>query len=104
MTGAPLLPADACQTMAEVRRSVDALDRKLVQLVGERLTYMQAAARIKPEREAVRDEPRKQQVIANACAAADALGIDPQFIGRLWEALVEESIRHELAVWDRTRC
>jgi isochorismate pyruvate lyase len=40
-----LAPAD-CQTMADVRQGVDALDRALVQLLTERQGYMGAAARI----------------------------------------------------------
>ena len=45
-----------CQTMAHVRDGVDRLDRALVQLIAERARYMEAAARIKPTRETVRDE------------------------------------------------
>jgi isochorismate pyruvate lyase len=52
--------------MAEVRAGVDAVDRALVALLARRFGYMDAAARIKPERGHVRDEARKAQVIANA--------------------------------------
>jgi chorismate mutase len=51
--------------MAEVRHGVDRLDEEIVRLIGERFRYMDAAARIKPERGAVRDEGRKAQVLAN---------------------------------------
>ena len=57
-------------SMAQVRAGVDALDRQLVALLAERFAHMRAAARIKPDRSAVRDEARKAQVIANACAEA----------------------------------
>ena len=69
--------ATACETMAEVRESVDALDRELVALLARRFAYMDAAARIKPTRNAVRDETRKAQVIANAAAAAAIAGLPP---------------------------
>ena len=39
--------------------------------------FMRAAARIKPERGHVRDEPRKAQVIANAGAEAERLAGSP---------------------------
>ena len=42
--------------MAEVRHGVDRLDEDIVRLLGERFRYMDAAARIKPDRAAVRDE------------------------------------------------
>ncbi|MCU0891978.1 MAG: chorismate mutase [Sandarakinorhabdus sp.] len=97
------LPPEACQTMAEVRAGVDALDRELVALLARRFGYMNAAARIKPARAHVRDEARKAQVIANASAAAAAAGLPQGLAETLWEALVEASIAHEFTVWDTLR-
>ena len=54
--------------MIEVRVGVDAVDRELVALLKRRFGYMDAAARIKPERGHVRDDVRKAQVIANVRA------------------------------------
>ncbi len=87
--------------MLEVRAGVDAVDRELVALLAVRFGYMDAAARIKPARAAVRDEARKAQVIANARAAAEAAGLPGDAIAALWDALVEASIAYELAVFDR---
>ncbi len=90
-----------CSTMAEVRAGVDAVDRALVALLARRFGYMDAAARIKPERSHVRDEARKAQVIANARAEARAAGIPAEAVGDLWERLVEASIAYELEAFDR---
>jgi isochorismate pyruvate lyase len=95
-----LAPAD-CATMTEVRAGVDATDRELVALLARRFGYMDAAARIKPERGHVRDEARKAAVIANARAAAEARGLPAEEIADLWERLVEVSIGYELAAFDR---
>lgn len=89
--------------MAEVRAGVDSVDQALVTLLAERFGYMEAAARIKPERGLVRDDARKAQVIANAKAAAAARGIPVDPIGAIWEQLVEASIAYEFEVFDRTR-
>ena len=96
-----ILPGPDCTTMAEVRAGVDQIDRELVALLGRRFAYMDAAARIKPERSAVRDETRKRQVIANARAAADAAGLPADAVAALWDDLVEASIAYELAAFDR---
>ncbi|WP_427968361.1 chorismate mutase [Altererythrobacter sp.] len=96
------LPND-CTTMAEVRRGVDATDRELIALLDRRFGYMRAAARIKPERGMVRDEARKAQVIENACAEAEQLGLPGEKITQFWDILVETSIEYELAQWDRLR-
>ena len=87
--------------MAEVRAGVDQVDRELVALLARRFGYMDAAARIKPVREAVRDEARKAEVIGNARAEAERLGISGPVVADLWERLVEASIAHELAAFDR---
>jgi len=96
-----ILDPQACTTMAEVRAGVDAVDRALVDLLARRFGYMDAAARIKPERGHVRDEARKAQVIANAQAHARAAGIPEAAIGELWDRLVEASIAYEFEAFDR---
>lgn len=93
-------PAD-CTNMTEVRAGVDQVDRELVALLARRFGYMDAAARIKPERGLVRDEPRKAQVIANVRAEAERLGLPAERLADLWDRLVEHSIAHELEEFDR---
>ncbi len=89
--------------MAEVRIGVDTTDRELVALLDRRFGYMRAAARIKPNREAVRDEDRKASVIAAAVSDAQARGIPGEVIADIWECLVEGSIAYEFEEWDRSR-
>jgi len=96
-----ILPGEACTTMAEVRAGVDQVDRELVALLARRFAYMDAAARIKPERGHVRDEPRKADVIANARTNARALGLPEEVIARLWDHLVESSIAYEFVAFDK---
>ena len=94
---------DACRTMAEVRHGVDRLDEEIVRLVGERFRYMDAAARIKPVREAVRDEGRKAEVLANVARLAAENRVPPAAAAELYERLVEASIAYELGRFDSTR-
>lgn len=89
--------------MMDVRAGVDATDRELVALLDRRFGYMRAAARIKPSRDAVRDEDRKASVIAAAVRDAEARAIPGEVIADLWERLVEGSIAYEFAEWDKTR-
>lgn len=89
--------------MTDVRAGVDDLDAAIVHLLARRFAYMRAAARIKPARTDVRDEPRKAQVIANARNMAVELGIPADVVTDIWERLVEGSIAYELAAWDGRR-
>lgn len=92
-----------CATMAEVRAGVDDIDRKIVALVARRFTFMEAAARIKPNRAAVRDERRKAEVLSNVEAAAVERGVDTNLMRRLYEELIESSIAYEFDEFDRLR-
>ena len=87
--------------MAEVRAGVDAVDMALIEMLTRRFGYMDAAARIKSDRNLVRDEARKAQVVANVEKAALQAGLPVEAISAIWENLVEASIAYELSAWDR---
>jgi isochorismate pyruvate lyase len=89
--------------MAEVRQGVDRLDEAIVALLAERFRYMEAAARIKPERDAVRDEWRKADVLAKVRAAAEREGAPAARLAALYEALIESSIAYEFERFDAAR-
>ena len=94
---------EQCQTMIEVRAGVDETDRALVALLVRRFGYMDAAARIKPDRESVRDEARKAEVLDNVALDAEAAGLEPARLRAVWNELVEQSIAYEVVRWDRLR-
>ncbi|WP_164118047.1 chorismate mutase [Sphingorhabdus sp. Alg239-R122] len=102
MSKTPKSP-ETCQTMSEVRTGVDSVDRDLITLLGTRFGYMEAAARIKQDRDTVRDEKRKAAVIENAKKTAWAAGVPIGFIDEFWDKLVETSIAYELEKWDALR-
>jgi isochorismate pyruvate lyase len=95
-------PSD-CTTMIEVRQGVDALDRALVTLLAERQRYMDAAARIKPDRDAVHDQARIDDVVAKVLAAAAPAGLSADIAEPVWRTLIDRCIAHEFGVYDRTR-
>jgi len=96
-------PPEQCETMTDVRIGVDQVDRELVALLVRRFGYMDAAARIKPDRNAVRDEARKAQVLDNVGREAAATGLEPDRLRAVWNELVEQSIAYEAIRWDRLR-
>jgi isochorismate pyruvate lyase len=98
-----MIPPEDCQTMAEVRAGVDALDEQIVTLLGTRMRFMDAAARIKPERGLVRDEVRKAAVIAHAQEVAARVGFPPEVIANLYDRLVEASIAYEFDRFDEMK-
>jgi isochorismate pyruvate lyase len=91
---------DTCSNMVEVREGVDAVDRALIALLARRFAYMDAAARIKTDRQSVRDEARKAQVLGNVARAAEDAGLPVPQLVSIWDMLVEASIAYELRRWD----
>lgn len=95
-------PAE-CRTMTEVRDGIDRIDAQVVALIAERFRYMDAAARIKQDRNVVRDEARKQQVLDNVGRHAKAAGLPDGLLPNLYEMLIEASIAYELDRFDSMR-
>jgi isochorismate pyruvate lyase len=95
-----MIAPDDCRSMADVRAGVDALDAQIVGLLGVRFRFMAAAARIKRNREDVRDEERKAAVIKNVLSHAANTGVPKDLIGALYEAIVEASIAYEFERYD----
>ncbi len=102
MTPTIIRPAD-CRTMDDVREGIDEVDRRLIALLGERFRYMDAAARIKSDRDSVRDEMRKAEVLANVRSHAEAERIPPDKVAMLYELLIESSIAYEFDRFDESR-
>jgi isochorismate pyruvate lyase len=100
MTEKKAVPAAECTDMRQVRDAIDGLDTLIVSLLAERMRYIEAAARIKPRRDTVRDEIRKAEVIAHAVKVANDRGFPPRIAYRLYDLLVESSIEHELEAFD----
>lgn len=94
---------DACRDMKDVRAGVDEIDRMLVTLMARRQGYMNAAARIKQSRGAVRDEARIQQVLDNVKTAAEDSGLSWAIAEPVWRTMMEQCIAHEFVVWDEIR-
>ncbi len=91
----------AATTMDEVRASIDAIDREMVALLGRRMRWIERAGQIKPNRDSVRDEWRKQDVHAKVRAEASKHGFPPGLLHDVYEVLMEGSIAHELEIFDR---
>ncbi|MEL6687747.1 MAG: chorismate mutase [Pseudomonadota bacterium] len=94
---------EQCQTMVEVREGVDALDRELVRLLVIRQGYMDAAARIKPNRAAVYDAERIEDVVSKVLAEAEIQGLSAEIAEPVWRKLIERCIAHEFETFDAER-
>lgn len=100
--GDPPAP-EACRTMMDVRAGVDFIDVQVVALLATRQRYMDAAARIKPDRGRVRDAARIEDVVAKVKAAARAAGLSEAIAEPVWRTLIDRCIAYEFVVFDRLK-
>ncbi|MDM8010140.1 MAG: chorismate mutase [Parasphingorhabdus sp.] len=96
-------PLPPMETMTDVRQQVDRVDAEIIALMAQRFACMDAAARIKQDRNIVRDETRKAAVLQNVKRLAEEAKIPVPLMAAIWEMLVETSISYELQKWDQIR-
>lgn len=88
-------PAD-CTTMAHVRAEIDRLDQDLVRLFAARAAFIDRAAEIKAEVDLpARIDTRVEEVVQNVRAHAQAYGLPPDLVEKLWRRLIDWSIARE---------
>lgn len=93
-------PAEECASLAEVRASIDALDRELLALLGRRAGYVHAAARFKTDAAAVRAPERVRAMLEQRRAWAREEDLDPEVAAQLFTLLVDYFTRREQGVVD----
>jgi len=89
-----------CQNMTEVREEIDRVDRDIVQLLIERLGYIEQAGLIKTDRAVVRDEWRIEDVVSKVKATCEAHNGNVEMIEDVYRFLINWSIEHEFDVFD----
>lgn len=90
--------------MTELRQSIDALDRHLVEMLAKRFAYIDRAAELKSAAGLpARIPERVENVIANIRAHAMDLGLDPNLLEKFWRDMIEASIMWEEQLLGRDR-
>lgn len=92
--------AQTAETMADVRYEIDRLDRLLVELIAERQSFMDAAARIKDDRDVVHDRARIEDVVAKVKAECEKAGLSPAIAEPVWRTLIDRCIAYEFGAYD----
>ena len=92
-----MVPREAkdCRSMDEVRAEIDRIDRELVDLIGERFTYVDRAWQLKASPSEARVPWRIQQVIERVRARAGEQGLPPELAEALWRQMIGWFIQYE---------
>lgn len=81
--------------MSEVRSAIDALDRQLVALLGQRLAMIRRASELKTAPDQARVPWRIEDVAMKVRAAAGDVGFDADLAEAIWRDMMEHCIRFE---------
>lgn len=92
--------AQTAESMADVRYEIDRIDRLLVEILAERQSFMDAAARIKGVRSAVHDRARIEDVVAKVLATCVEKGLSPAIAEPVWRTLIDRCIAYEFEAFD----
>ena len=90
-------PSEAQQRLAPFRREIDALDSRIIALLGERFAVVHKVAELKAEHGIPVVLPdRIDQVIQQARETAKRVGFDPAVAEQIYRVLLDASCRMEV--------
>lgn len=92
-----------CGGMSEIRAEIDALDKAVIEFLGKRFEYVQAASRFKKDEEAVQAPKRFEQVLEQRRQWAQDVRLNADAIENLYRDLVLHFIEEEKRQWQRAR-
>ncbi|GJL92196.1 chorismate mutase [Hyphococcus sp.] len=84
-----------CQNMTEVRAEIDRVDAALVDLLGERWTYVDKAWEFKRSPDEASVPWRNRDVIEKVRARAETAGMPPEMAEALWRLIIGWGIQYE---------
>jgi isochorismate pyruvate lyase len=91
-----------CESIQDVRQSIDALDREVIGLIGRRARYVEAAASFKSGEQSVRAPERQRAMLADRRRWAKKTGLDPDVIEEIYRTLVSYFVDREMQQWRKT--
>jgi chorismate mutase-like protein len=84
------------EALAQLRTEIDRIDAEIVRLLAERMGVARKVAEVKREHGLpVRLPERIALVIERNAAAAEALGLQGDYLRRLYTEIIEETCREE---------
>ena len=91
-------PQDPGLALAGAREAIDSVDRRLLELIRERMAVAEQVASAKIESaSAFRDQRREDDNLRRVRRMAQELGLDPHQLEHIYRLIMEMSIAHQLA-------
>ncbi|MFR0675164.1 isochorismate lyase [Enterobacterales bacterium AW_CKDN230030176-1A_HGKHYDSX7] len=90
---------DACTSLSDIRSGIDFHDRQIFEALCQRLQYVKAATRFKPNEQAIPAPERVAAMLEDRLAWADGTELDPAFVRALYTTIIHWNIDRQIAHW-----
>ncbi len=94
-----LKAADACTSLSDIRAGIDFHDRQIFEALCQRLTYVKAATRFKPNEQAIPAPERVAAMLEDRVRWAAGTELDAAFIESLYTTIIHWNIDRQIAHW-----
>jgi len=92
-----------CNTLDEARNQIDLVDKKIVEMIAFRNSYIKQIAKFKTSIEEVKSEERIKDVISRARAKAIELDLSPNLINDIFIRMIDEMVETEISELQNTK-
>ena len=89
------MQVEHCESLAQVREHIDALDARIVPLLAQRSGYVAQAARLKQNAEQIVDVARIERIVESVRSMAQEQGASPELFENLYRAMINAFIEFE---------
>lgn len=89
----------ACADIRDLRQAVNALDKEIVRLLGERVRFSDSAVSFKGDEQHIRNPEHMVEFFAQRRGWAEEYGVDTQVISDIYKIIIENSISIQLKLW-----
>jgi isochorismate pyruvate lyase len=86
-----------CETLDELRKEVDKVDEKIVELIAVRNDYIKQAAGFKQSVDEIKSDDRIDEVINQVRHKALMLGVSPNMVADIYRKMIDEMVETEIA-------
>ena len=87
----------SCNTLEELRTEIDAIDDRIVELIGDRSDLIKQAFKFKKSVDEIKSDERIDAVIDRVRHKAVTMGMSPNMMAELYEIMINEMVETEIA-------
>lgn len=91
------MKTEDCQSLEELRRYIDDLDDKIVELIATRNAYVKQAAKFKQSIDEIKGDERMEAVMDRVRSRAMEFGVSPNLLTKLYKIMIDEMVEAEIA-------